>query len=97
MQLIARWHGTPQGRLLQAWRREDASIIQEDAEKQFFDTITKLSESQRFGEREERCSVMQKSYSELTDEESLARALQNIAASLAFPRAELAPQPRHQV
>ncbi len=46
-------------------------------------TITKLSESQRFGEREERLrSVMQKSYSELTDEEkALLREHYSVAAS----------------
>ncbi|MDF5921384.1 toprim domain-containing protein [Pseudomonas aeruginosa] len=83
MQLIARWHGTPQGRLLQALGEKEWLIVQENLEKQFFDTITKLSESQRFGEREERLrSVMQKSYSELTDEEkALLREHYSVAAS----------------
>ena len=38
-----------QGRLLQALGEKEWLIVQENLEKQFFDTITKLSESQRFG------------------------------------------------
>ncbi|MDF3935506.1 DNA primase [Pseudomonas citronellolis] len=70
MQLIARWHGTPQGRLLQALAEKEWLIDQGNLEKQFFDTITTLAHSQLQNNREARLrTVMQKSPSELTDEE----------------------------
>ncbi len=70
MQLIARWHGTPQGRLLQALAEKEWLIDQGNLEKQFCDTITTLAHSQLHNSREARLrSVMQKSPSELTDEE----------------------------
>lgn len=70
MHLIARWHGTPQGRLLQVLAEKEWLIDQGNLEKQFFDTITTLAHSQLRTTREARLrSVMQKSPSELTDEE----------------------------
>jgi len=70
MHLIARWHGTPQGRLLQVLAEKEWLIGQDNLEKQFFDTITTLAHSQLRTSREARLrSVMQKSPSELTDEE----------------------------
>ncbi|MBC9252476.1 DNA primase [Pseudomonas alcaligenes] len=70
LQLIARWHGTPQGRLLQALAEKEWLIDQDNLEKQFFDTITTLASSQLQKRREQLLrSVMQKSPSELTPEE----------------------------
>lgn len=70
MHLIARWHGTPQGRLLQVLAEKEWLIDQGNLEKQFIDTITTLAHSQLHNSREARLrNVMQKSPSELTDEE----------------------------
>ncbi|AGI22366.1 DNA primase [Pseudomonas sp. ATCC 13867] len=70
MHLIARWHGTPQGRLLQVLAEKEWLIGQDNLEKQFIDTITTLAHNQLHGSREARLrSVLQKSPSELTDEE----------------------------
>ncbi|MFZ3023370.1 DNA primase [Pseudomonas sp.] len=70
LQLIARWHGTTQGRLLQALAEKEWLIDQDNLEKQFFDTITTLAHSQLRKQREKLLhTVMQKSPSELTPEE----------------------------
>ncbi len=70
LQLIARWHGTTQGRLLQALAEKEWLIDQDNLEKQFFDTITTLAHNQLQKRREQLLrSVMQKSPSELTPEE----------------------------
>ena len=47
MQLIARWHGTEQGRLLRALAEKEWLIVADNLEQQFFDTITSLSARQR--------------------------------------------------
>ncbi|KPY05175.1 DNA primase [Pseudomonas coronafaciens pv. oryzae] len=47
LQLIARWHGTEQGRLLRALAEKEWLIEADNLEQQFFDTITKLSADQR--------------------------------------------------
>ncbi|MNZ60010.1 DNA primase [compost metagenome] len=47
MQLIARWHGTEQGRLLRALAEKEWLISADNLEQQFFDTITRLAASQR--------------------------------------------------
>ncbi|MBO3277541.1 DNA primase [Pseudomonas schmalbachii] len=47
MQLIARWHGTEQGRLLRALAEKEWLISADNLEQQFFDTITRLATSQR--------------------------------------------------
>ncbi|AIR89108.1 DNA primase [Pseudomonas cremoricolorata] len=47
MQLIARWHGTDQGRLLRALAEKEWLIDGENLEQQFIDTITRLSARQR--------------------------------------------------
>ena len=47
MQLIARWHGTEQGRLLRALAEKEWLIEADNLEQQFFDTITSLSARQR--------------------------------------------------
>ncbi|AZL66619.1 MULTISPECIES: DNA primase [Pseudomonas] len=47
MQLIARWHGTEQGRLLRALAEKEWLIDADNLEQQFFDTITSLSARQR--------------------------------------------------
>ncbi|TBU92015.1 DNA primase [Stutzerimonas kirkiae] len=47
LQLIARWHGTEQGRLLRALAEKEWLISSENLEQQFFDTITSLATRQR--------------------------------------------------
>ncbi|KJK16450.1 DNA primase [Pseudomonas sp. 2(2015)] len=47
LQLIARWHGTEQGRLLRALAEKEWLIDADNLEQQFFDTITSLSARQR--------------------------------------------------
>ena len=70
LQLIARWHGTEQGRLLRALAEKEWLISHDNLEQQFFDTITTLVQSQSHRRREKALrSIMQKSPSELTPEE----------------------------
>jgi len=45
--LIARWHGTEQGRLLRALMEKEWLIAPDNLEQQFFDTITRLVTRQR--------------------------------------------------
>src|SRR5690606_17768500 len=47
LQLIARWHGTDQGRLLRALAEKEWLIDDANLEQQFFDTITSLAARQR--------------------------------------------------
>ncbi|MBF7144271.1 DNA primase [Pseudomonas sp. hsmgli-8] len=47
LQLIARWHGTDQGRLLRALAEKEWLIDADNLEQQFFDTISRLSARQR--------------------------------------------------
>jgi DNA primase len=47
LQLIARWHGTEQGRLLRALAEKEWLISADNLEQQFFDTITRLAARQR--------------------------------------------------
>jgi len=47
LQLIARWHGTEQGRLLRALAEKEWLISTDNLEQQFFDTINKLAARQR--------------------------------------------------
>jgi DNA primase len=47
LQLIARWHGTDQGRLLRQLAEKEWLISADNLEQQFFDTITSLSARQR--------------------------------------------------
>ncbi|KQQ54113.1 DNA primase [Pseudomonas sp. Leaf127] len=47
LQLIARWHGTEQGRLLRALAEKEWLIEAGNLEQQFFDTITRLTARQR--------------------------------------------------
>lgn len=47
LQLIARWHGTDQGRLLRALAEKEWLISVDNLEQQFFDTITTLAARQR--------------------------------------------------
>ena len=46
LQLIARWHGTEQGRLLRALAEKEWLISHDNLEQQFLDTITRLSAGQ---------------------------------------------------
>ncbi|WP_028238116.1 DNA primase [Stutzerimonas azotifigens] len=47
LQLLARWHGTDQGRLLRALAAKEWLISADNLEQQFFDTITSLAARQR--------------------------------------------------
>ena len=47
LHLIARWHGTEQGRLLRALAEKEWLIAPDNLEQQFFDTITRLVTRQR--------------------------------------------------
>jgi len=47
IQLMARWHGTEQGKLLNALAEKEWLIQADNLEQQFFDTITRLSARQR--------------------------------------------------
>ncbi|ACO80804.1 DNA primase [Azotobacter vinelandii CA] len=47
LQLIARWHGTEQGRLLRALAEKEWLISTDNLEQQFFDTINTLAARQR--------------------------------------------------
>lgn len=47
LQLIARWHGTEQGKLLKALAEKEWLIDADNLEQQFFDTITSLAARQR--------------------------------------------------
>lgn len=47
IQLLSRWHGTEQGRLLQRLLEKEWLIDADNLEQQFFDTITSLSDRQR--------------------------------------------------
>ncbi|MBB3102100.1 DNA primase [Azomonas macrocytogenes] len=46
LQLMARWHGTDQGRLLRALAEKEWLISEDNLEQQFFDTINKLAARQ---------------------------------------------------
>ena len=67
MQLIARWHGTEQGRLLRALAEKEWLIDADNLEQQFFDTITSLSARQR--ERSLEHLLRKARQSELSSEE----------------------------
>src|SRR5471032_513574 len=66
-QLIARWHGTEQGRLLKALAEKEWLIDGDNLEQQFFDTITSLVARQR--ERNLEQLLRKARQSELTAEE----------------------------
>jgi DNA primase len=70
LQLIARWHGTEQGRLLKVLAEKEWLIEHDNLEQQFFDTITTLIQSQSQKQRESALrSIMLKNPSDLSDEE----------------------------
>ncbi|WP_408599150.1 DNA primase [Pseudomonas sp. PLMAX] len=81
-QLIARWHGTEQGRLLKALAEKEWLIDGDNLEQQFFDTITSLSARQR--ERNLEQLLRKARQSELsTEEKNQLRDLlsRNVSAS----------------
>ncbi|CAD5378055.1 DNA primase [Pseudomonas sp. OF001] len=69
LQLIARWHGTEQGRLLRGLAEKEWLISQDNLEQQFFDTITTLAARQR--ERSLEGLLRKARHSELSAEEKL--------------------------
>jgi DNA primase len=84
LQLIARWHGTEQGRLLRALAEKEWLISDDNLEQQFFDTITSLAARQR--ERSLEQLLRKARQSELSAEEkSQLRDLLNRGVSSATP------------
>ncbi|KIQ32277.1 MULTISPECIES: DNA primase [Pseudomonas syringae group] len=69
LQLIARWHGTEQGRLLRALAEKEWLIEADNLEQQFFDTITSLSARQR--ERSLEHLISKARQTELSSEEKI--------------------------
>ncbi|AHG39184.1 DNA primase [Pseudomonas syringae CC1557] len=69
LQLIARWHGTEQGRLLRALAEKEWLIEADNLEQQFFDTITSLSARQR--ERSLEHLISKARQTELSPEEKI--------------------------
>jgi len=67
-QLLSRWHGTDQGRLLTRLAEKEWLIEGENLEQQFFDTITSLSARQRERKLEQ---FTRKQLSDLSAEEKI--------------------------
>ncbi len=85
LQLIARWHGTEQGRLLQALAEKEWLISADSLEQQFFDTITRLAARQR--ERSLEHLLLKARQSELSAEEKdqLRNLLSRNTAAITSP------------
>jgi DNA primase len=84
VQLLARWHGTDQGKLLRALADKEWLISADNLEQQFFDTITRLSARQR--ERSLEYLLRKARQSELSAEEKdQLRALLDRNGSAAPP------------
>ncbi|NLC10272.1 MAG: DNA primase [Gammaproteobacteria bacterium] len=66
-QIIARWHGTEQGRLLRSLAEKEWLISADNLEQQFFDTIDRLSQRQR--DRTIQQLIARSRTQELSDEE----------------------------
>lgn len=81
LQLIARWHGTDQGRLLRALAEKEWLISADNLEQQFFDTITSLVARQR--ERSLEHLINKARQSELSAEEK--NQLRNLLSRNASP------------
>lgn len=70
MQLIARWHGTDHGHLLQSLAEKEWLIEDDNLEQQFFDTITDLARKHSHRLREQELQeILRKNPGELTAEE----------------------------
>jgi len=83
MQLIARWHGTEQGRLLRALAEKEWLIEADNLEQQFFDTINRLSARQRERKLEHLQDKARRTGSKLSKEEQselLALLRRNVPA-----------------
>ncbi len=85
LQLIARWHGTDQGRLLRALAEKEWLISADNLEQQFFDTITTLASRQR--ERSLEILLRKARQGELSAEEK--DQLRNLLNRNATPAKEL--------
>lgn len=72
IQLLSRWHGTEQGRLLQRLLEKEWLIDADNLEQQFFDTITSLSARQR--ERNLEQLLRKARQGELSSEEKISYA-----------------------
>ncbi len=84
LQLLARWHGTEQGRLLRSLAEKEWLISRDNLEQQFFDTITTLAARQR--ERSLEGLLRKARHSELSAEEKLRlRDLLSRSTSSASP------------
>ncbi|KAF1067369.1 MAG: DNA primase [Pseudomonas citronellolis] len=83
MQLIARWHGTEQGRLLRALAEKEWLISADNLEQQFFDTITRLAESQRERSLEQLLRKARQSELSAEEKDRLRELLSRPASSVA--------------
>ena len=83
MQLIARWHGTEQGRLLRALAEKEWLISDDNLEQQFFDTITRLSARQRERSLEDCCGKAR--HTELSATKKISYAAAESANAAASP------------
>jgi len=84
LQLLARWHGTEQGRLLRSLAEKEWLIRPDNLEQQFFDTITTLAARQR--ERSLEGLLRKARHSELdADEKARLRELLSRSAGSPSP------------
>ncbi|MDH4763629.1 DNA primase [Pseudomonas sp. SORGH_AS199] len=80
--LIARWHGTEQGRLLRALAEKEWLIAGDNLEQQFFDTITRLAASQRDRSLEQLLRKARQSELSSEDKDRLRELLSRPAGSV---------------
>ena len=81
LQLIARWHGTEQGRLLRALAEKEWLITDDNLEQQFFDTITRLSARQRERSLEQLLGKARLTELSIDEKDQLRRLLSRGAAA----------------
>ncbi|GAB3392770.1 DNA primase [Azotobacter armeniacus] len=94
LQLIARWHGTEQGRLLRALAEKEWLISTDNLEQQFFDTINTLAARQR--ERGIEQLLRKARQSELSADEK-ARLCDLLSRNTSPASPQLAREVKHQL
>jgi DNA primase len=85
LQLMARWHGTEQGRLLRALADKEWLIDAENLEQQFFDTIDRLGNSQRERSLEQLMQKARQSELSTAEKEQLRNLLQRSSKPVGGP------------
>jgi DNA primase len=85
LQLMARWHGTEQGRLLRALADKEWLIDAENLEQQFFDTIHRLGNSQRERSLEQLMQKARQSELSTAEKEQLRNLLQRSSKPVGGP------------